>query len=149
MGKPRYTVTLEVNAHPDNIQVVLDGLSAYNRSQIVRDAGDNMKSLTLFVRDNNGMILGGLLGTTFWDWLHVSILWLHEDLRGQDLGSDLLGMAEAEALKRGCHSAFVDTMSFQALPFYEKLGYTVYGQLEDFPTGHSRYFLKKRFSNHS
>ena len=144
MGKPRYTVTLEDNAHPDNIQLVLDGLSAYNRSQIGVDAGDTLKSLNLFVRANDGTILGGLLGATAWDWLHISILWLHEDLRGQDLGSDLMRMAEAEALKRGCHSVFVDTMSFQALPFYEKLGYTVWGQLDDFPPGHTRYFLKKQ-----
>lgn len=144
MGKPRYTITLEANTSSDDLKAVHDGLSAYNRSQLGFDAGDVFQMLNLIVRANDGTVVGGLLGETFWDWLHINILWLREDLRGQDLGSDLMGMAEAEALKRGCHSVFVDTMSFQALPFYEKLGYTVWGQLEDFPPGHTRYFLKKQ-----
>jgi hypothetical protein len=37
----------------------------------------------------------------------------------------------------------LDTMSFQALDFYLKLGYTVFGRLDDLPEGHSRIFLKK------
>ncbi len=147
MGKPRYTVTMENDAHPDNIQVVMDGLSAFNRAQIGVDGIDTMQALTLFVRANDGTIMGGLLGATFWNWLYVSVLWLHEDLRGQDLGTDLIGMAEAEALKRGCHFAYLDTMSFQALPFYQKLGYTMYGQLDDFPPGHTRYFLRKQLQS--
>lgn len=144
MGKPRYTITLETNAAPEDIKVIQDGLSIFNRSKIRVDAGDDLQLLHLLVRDNSGLVLGGLLGGTYWNWLHISILWLADDLRGQRIGSDLMGMAEAEAVKRGCHSALVDTMSFQALPFYEKLGYTVWGQLEDFPPGHTRYFLRKR-----
>lgn len=144
MGKPRYTITLESSTSPDDLKAVHDGLRDYNRSQLGFDAGDVYQMLNLIVRANDETVTGGLLGETYWDWLHISILWLHEDLRGQDLGSDLMRMAEAEAVKRGCHSAFVDTMSFQALPFYEKLGYTVWGQLEDFPPGHTRYFLKKQ-----
>jgi GNAT superfamily N-acetyltransferase len=74
------------------------------------------------------------------------LLWLAEEVRGQGFGSQLLSMAEGEARQRGCHHAFVDTTSFQALPFYQKCGYTLYAQLEDFPPGHRRYFLKKEFA---
>jgi len=54
--------------------------------------------------------------------------------------------AEQEARTRGCHAAYVDTFSFLALDFYQKVGYTIFGTLEAFPTGHTRYFLKKAFS---
>ncbi|MBZ0302483.1 MAG: GNAT family N-acetyltransferase [Anaerolineae bacterium] len=144
MGKPRYTVTLETNATPEDKQAVLDGLSAFNRSQIGVDASDDMQPLNLFVRANDGTIMGGLLGVTYWNWLYISILWVHEDLRGKAFGTDLLRAAEREAVARGCHSVCLDTMSFQALPFYQKQGYSLYGQLNDFPIGHQRYYLQKK-----
>ena len=66
-------------------------------------------------------------------------------MRGQDYGTKLIELAEGEAQARNCHAAYVDTFSFLALDFYQKLGYTVFGTLEDFPKGHTRYFLKKEF----
>jgi GNAT superfamily N-acetyltransferase len=138
-----YTIHLEDEPAPEDFQFVFDSLTEYNRLY----APDiDYRRLCLFIRDEQKNIIGGLLGETAWGWLHVSILWLSEGLRGQGYGSRLLAMAEAEALIRGCHSVHLDTMSFQALPFYQKHGYLVYGQLDDFPIGHSRYFLRKRLS---
>lgn len=69
---------------------------------------------------------------------------MHELIRGQGVGRQLLGRAEAEAAARGCRNAHLDTFSFQARGFYESLGYEVFGALGDYPPGHSRYFLHKR-----
>jgi hypothetical protein len=38
---------------------------------------------------------------------------------------------------------FLSTFSFQARPFYERFGYEVFGELPDYPEGHSLYFMKK------
>jgi GNAT superfamily N-acetyltransferase len=84
------------------------------------------------------------VGGTYWGWLYVEILWLDARARGRGLGARLMAMAEQEAQRRGCRGAHLDTMSFQALPFYERMGYTVFGVLEDLPPGHRRYFLKKK-----
>jgi GNAT superfamily N-acetyltransferase len=100
--------------------------------------------LVLLLRDADGTIRGGLLGYTHWNWLFVSHLWVHEPLRGRGLGRELLGRAEAEAAARGCRNAHLDTFSFQARDFYESRGYVVFGTLDDYPPGHSRYFLQKR-----
>ena len=62
---------------------------------------------------------------------------------GLDLETQLMSAAETEARRRGCHHALLDTFDFQARPFYEQLGYVAFGELEDFPRGHSRYFLSK------
>ena len=51
--------------------------------------------------------------------------------------------AEREAIRRGCRTIWLDTFTFQARGFYERLGYSVFGTLEDYPPGHSRFFLKK------
>ncbi|CAA9322262.1 MAG: hypothetical protein AVDCRST_MAG93-5801, partial [uncultured Chloroflexia bacterium] len=99
--------------------------------------------ITLFIRNAHDTIVGGLLGGTYWNWLHVEILWLSEEIRAQGHGGRLLDEAERMAVERGCIAAQLDTMSWQALPFYEHRGYTVFGVLDDFPPGHHKYFLQK------
>lgn len=143
MGKPRYTVTLEVNPAAEDLAVIRSGLDAFNRNAIEMDKSGEYEALHILIRANDGTVMGGLLGGSWWGWLYISILWVHEDLRGQDFGTDLMRAAEHEGLRRGCHAAFVDTHSFQALDFYLKLGYTVFGELPDFPPGYTRYFLRK------
>lgn len=99
--------------------------------------------LQLYVQDKSGRTVAGLSGSTNWGWLHVELLAVERTLRRSGLGSRLLLRAEEIARSRGCSNSFLDTFSFQARHFYEKHGYTVYGELENFPTGASRYFLKK------
>jgi GNAT superfamily N-acetyltransferase len=137
----KYSITLEESPAPEDTRFVFDSLQKFNFG-IVGD--DNHHSLAIFLRDNEGHIVGGLLGDTYWGWLYVSILWIEESLRGQGYGDKLLGLAEQEAIARGCKHAHLDTFDFQALPFYEKRGYTVYGVLDDLPEGHKRLFLQKK-----
>lgn len=100
------------------------------------------RTLAVLLRET-GSVVGGLWANTNWAWLSVELLFVPERLRGSGLGRRLMRQAEDEAVRRGCRAARVDTFSFQARGFYEKLGYRVYGTLEDCPPGHSRYFLQK------
>ena len=135
-----YHITLSDQHSCEEEDVVNEGLYAYNRAT----AGhEHYTPLNLFIRDESGTIKGGLLGATYWGWCAINILWLHDDLRGKGYGTRLVQIAEEEAVRRGCFGAHLDTMSFQALPFYQKLGYTVFGQIDDLPMGHARYYLKK------
>jgi ribosomal protein S18 acetylase RimI-like enzyme len=90
----------------------------------------------------DGTLVGGLGGWLYWDWLFVAALWVHRDHRGQGAGRALLAAAERHAAAAGCHSVWLDT--FQASGFYEKLGYSVFGLLEDYPKGQARAFMRKR-----
>lgn len=117
------------------------GILEYNDSQTTPS---RQKPLVVLAKDNEGKVCAGLRGHTNRGWLFVSQLWVSKEMRKAGLGSSLLQMAEAEARKRTCHGAYLDTFSFQALDFYKKLGYEVFGQLEDFPVGHRRYFLQKK-----
>jgi GNAT superfamily N-acetyltransferase len=99
--------------------------------------------LTVALHDHQGTLIGGLIGDTMWGWLFVKFLWVKKDRRGFGHGAALLGRAEREAANRGCHGVYLDTFDFQARGFYEKLGYATFGCLEEFPRGHSRYFLAK------
>ncbi len=76
-------------------------------------------------------------------WLYIDVFWLDESVRRQGWGEKILQTAEEEARGRGCHRVYLDTLDFQALPFYQKYGYSVFGVLDDFPLGHKRYYLQK------
>ena len=90
-------------------------------------------------------VVGGLYGMDGFGWAFVKCLAVPDEYRGQGLGSRLLAEAEAIARTRGYIGVWLDTFEFQARPFYEKLGYTVFGELEGAPNAIPRYFLKKRF----
>ena len=70
-------------------------------------------------------------------------LWVHSELRRNGVGCRLMAEAERQAHVLGCHSAWVDTFTFQAPEFYAKLGYREFGRL-DYPPAHQRIFLQKR-----
>ena len=102
------------------------------------------RPLHIFVRDSKGAVVAGVLGTTYWGWLVLDIIWVDAKLRGHGYGRKLLRMAEAEAINRRCQHSYLDTFSFQgAMPFYKAEGYLTFGALEGFPTGHRRFFMKK------
>lgn len=103
----------------------------------------NFKHLTIFLRDLDENLVGGLIGSTYWQWLYVDVLWIDESCRGEGYGGSLLAAAEQEAARRGCQYAYLDTFSFQAPEFYQKYGYVIFGELPDFPQGYRRFFLKK------
>ena len=137
-----YTITLTDQPDPVDAKFIEDGLAAYNL-QFAPPYGT--QKLAVLLRDDDGELVGGILGLTWWGWLRIDIVWLDETVRGQDWGARLMEAAEAEAIRRGCRHVFLDTMSFQALPFYLKLGYTLFGELDDLPTdtGHKMHFLQK------
>jgi GNAT superfamily N-acetyltransferase len=83
------------------------------------------------------------LGKNYWGWLYINLLFNREDLRGQGYGRQLLTLAEEEARQRGAIHAFFDTFSFQTSDYYKKHGYRVFGELTDFPQGHTRYYMTK------
>ena len=116
------------------------GLTDFNTRQAGDDKG---KNLCFVLQTPEWKIVGGVIGATYWDWLYINLMWVREDLRGQGFGRQLLEKAEAEARQRGAKRAYLDTFSFQAPAFYKKLGYEEFGRLEDFPVGHTRYFLVK------
>lgn len=104
------------------------------------------RPFALLLKEPSGEIVGGLWGRTAWHWLHTDLLFVPPSLRRQGHGAALVGRAEKEAAARDCRGAWVDTFSFQARGFYERLGYRVVGTIEDQPPGHSRHFLTKSFA---
>jgi ribosomal protein S18 acetylase RimI-like enzyme len=102
------------------------------------------RSLGCFVRDADGELIAGLDGFSWGGYTKIEWLWVREDHRGGGLGSQIVRAAEAEAARRGCAVVRVDSHTFQAPGFYEKLGYERAGFAADTPVGHGEVFFLKR-----
>jgi GNAT superfamily N-acetyltransferase len=135
---------LELTApSPGLYTTILDGLRTFNRTLF--GAEPPGEDLAIAVRDQNtDDAIGGLWGRTAGGWLAIELIFIPEALRGQGVATRLVGMAEQEAVRRGCHSAWLDTLNPRALTLYERLGYARFGELKDYPRGQSRHFLQKR-----
>jgi GNAT superfamily N-acetyltransferase len=133
MAEPVLTVTDTVE--PGTREVIRQGLRDFN---IASSGVADRRDIAVLVHDpQTGETVGGLVGRTSRGMLFVEVFFLPEHLRGNGLGSRVLQLAEDEARRRGCTSAVLITLSFQAPGFYEKLGYQAFGKIE------GRFFMTK------
>ena len=131
---------MNYNPSQEEINYVNHALEEFNNAAV---GPDNHELLNIVEYDSKGNVIAGILGGTYWGWMHLDILWVDEKYRKSGIGSRLLKAAEEEAVRRGCHSVHVDTMSWQAPDFYKKYGYRIIGELENIPKGNKKYHLVK------
>lgn len=110
---------------------------------LARIEDKNPKDLGVYLEDEKGEMIGGLIGNTHGNWLTIKFLWVSENVRGQSIGSKLLKKAEETAKERGCKYVFLDTFSFQAPEFYKKYGYEEKFVLEEYPIKGKRHYYTK------
>jgi GNAT superfamily N-acetyltransferase len=116
-----------------------DGLGAYNAPFL---ADSRYSYFGIFVRGDADAIRAGLIGNCYAGWLFINLLWVAAELRRRGIGQGLVAEAEQHGREFGCHSAWLDTFSFQGPEFYPKLGYREFARLE-LPPGHERIFFRK------
>jgi GNAT superfamily N-acetyltransferase len=138
-----YVLSVTDGIDAQDRRVIEEGLT---RHALPTTRVPGFRPLAVLARDERQALVGGAVGTVNWNWLHVSLLWVAEHGRHGGLGRRLMAAIEAAAVQRGCTRAHLDTFSYQARPFYERLGYRVFGTLPDYPVGHQRFFMEKVLS---
>jgi GNAT superfamily N-acetyltransferase len=135
-------ITTPENPSDADREAIVAPLRAYNVSR----AGDpQARPVAVMLTDADGRHVGGLWGKCSYDWLFVEFLAVPEEHRGGNYGRALMAEAESIARANGCIGMWLDTFEFQARGFYEKLGFALFGTLDDHPVGQRRFFLRKRF----
>ena len=129
------------NPSRDDVSWLDEQLYAFNAARTGITDG---RYLAAFVRDQAGQIVAGLYGWTWGNTCEIRTLWVHEHWRASGVGSRLLQAAEAEARARGAQQIVLDTHSFQAPDFYHRFGFERIGELEGYPRGHTKIFMRKR-----
>ena len=134
-------VQIDGEVMPADEALVVRGLLAFNEDRL---GPADERPIKFVARDTTGVVVGGILGHTRWRWLYIAKLWVDERAREHGLGTRLMSAAEDLARSRGCTDVSLDTFDYQARPFYEKLGYELFGTLEGYPPGSRQYYLRKR-----
>lgn len=121
-------------------RILSDGMLKYHAQQGHQRASE---VVNIFLKDNEKKMRGGVIVTILWNGMEINSLWVDEPWRGQGWGRRLVEAAENEGRKRGCTFAYTNTFTWQAPGFYEKLGYKIYGKLDDFPPGNTLTYYTK------
>lgn len=137
---------LVVSDRHDEIRSEISKLLSAATKQSGQTFSPSSLSLAWF---DSGKLVGGLAGSTNWDWLYIETLAVAPAYRNQGLAKKLVSEAEDIARERGCVGSWVDTFTFQVPDFYTRLGYVKFGELPQYPAEHSRIFLRKLFRDES
>lgn len=123
------------------LQKISDGLHAFNDE--VSGVSDRVPLAVVAKDEKTGEIIGGITGRTALGVLFLDMFHLPKSHRGSGLGSRILKMAEDEGRRRGCVSAVLYTINFQAPEFYARYGWQRFGEIPSLPAGTSRIFMSK------
>jgi GNAT superfamily N-acetyltransferase len=134
------TVTFAFDESAETAKAIRDGLTAFNRKAV---NFPEPTPVNVAVHDENGRLCGGVVGRVSHDTLYSDIVWLDDSLRGGGHGRAMMEKVENKARALGARIAWLYTLSWQARPFYEKLGYRVFGEMEFDDGTHRRYFMRK------
>lgn len=138
------TLRITIAEHPSEADrdAVLAPLRAYN---IARAGDPHIRPIAILLTNESGDHVGGLWGKCVYDWFFIELLAVPKEHRGGNYGKGLMEQAEGIARVNECIGIWLDTYEFQARGFYEKLGFEVFGTLDDHPVGQKLFFLRKRF----
>lgn len=128
----------------ESLRIVDDGIVEYNNSRVPFTQEPAFIPVSRIIKEDNDEIVAGVNALLYcWKCMYIDVLWVKEGFREKGYGSILLREVEKIAKEKGCSLIHLDTFDFQAKDFYLKHGYEVFGVLENCPTSHMRYYLKK------
>jgi len=138
-----YTLSFEENPKPTDMEILSKGIMSYAATQ---RSLPPIETFAYYLRDEQDNIIGGCSGAIFYGCVYIDQLWLSEPLRGQGCGTKLMQAALAYGKEKGCTFATVNTMDWEALGFYQKLGFEVEPARTGFMKDSIFYFLRKDFA---
>lgn len=103
-----------------------------------------IQPFSIFIKDRKNVVLGGVSGTTFYGSLYVDSLWVNPSLRHQGWGTKLMNEAEKIGTERGARFVTLNTMDWEAFPFYQKLGYSLEFIREGYDNDSKMFMLRKK-----
>ncbi|HVV94327.1 MAG TPA: GNAT family N-acetyltransferase [Hyphomicrobiales bacterium] len=133
-------IAVEKDDEGEIFKTLVEALIAFNREAAGVGRGE---PVVVTLRDDHGFLRGGVWGRVNGDSAYFDIVFLDEPLRGRGRGRAMMAAAEAEARRRGARDVWLYTLSWQARPFYEKLGYRCFAELPFMGGKHRRLFMAK------
>lgn len=139
---------IEVSDKKEFQEYVWNGLVASNEKKcqwFQKNPASGANEYKNFFAFDEGKLIGGAIGFILYEWYFLEGLWIKDSYQSQKVGTSLMKKVEEYVKKEKLIGIRLETWDFQAKGFYEKLGYTMYGTIEDCPPGTINYFFKKKF----
>ncbi len=141
-------LNIEVKENPkqNENKIIERNLYAFN-DKIFGDPYD----FSVFLRDNDNKIQGGVVAQVRpkLELLYLDYIWIAPEFRNKGLGTKIVHMAEQIARDKGCKTAELETLDFQAELFYQKVGYSRFGVIEKYMGNYDYIFMRKYFEKDS
>jgi len=138
-------IELTTSPSTEDSKFISQGLVSFNHDKVKDlEPEEPETKFSIFARDEENKIIGGLRAVCFWNALHVELVWVSKETRGTGIGTEIMQKAELFAIEQGYELSLLESTSWQAKSFYEKLGYSLMATLPDYPKGHATHFLTKR-----
>jgi ribosomal protein S18 acetylase RimI-like enzyme len=118
----------------------------FTRHAIQATGFDETSAPVAFIDMEENVFVGAIVVAHFWGALHTKYLYVEETFRGRGIGSRLMQKAFTYGKEKNVSFAFVETMSFQALPFYEKMGFALEFTRSGYAHGASFHYLAKKLT---
>lgn len=128
---------------PESLRIALEKFFSEQKAEVgIEDLPEKLLAYAALDQDT---IVGGILAKQSYESIYINLLAVDPAYRERRLGSQLMKKMEEVAMEEGIIQITLTTMSYQALGFYQKQGYTIFGTLEDMPMrGVTKYYLNKR-----
>jgi len=134
-----------IEADEDDTAVMDYGIINFNKSQIPYTQSPNNIWFDMCIKDGDELVAGISSKSSCWKIFYLVDLWVKEEYRNKGYATALIHDVEKQAKDFGCEIAILETFNPAMRQLCEKLGYEVYGTLENYPQGHTRYYMTKRF----
>jgi len=138
-----YSVEFTDQLNPEEEMQLLEGINCYGRE---KKGMHSIELFGVFLKDVQGNPMGGLSGMFCYGCMHIDMLWIDRLVRGNGWGKKIVEEAERQACRRGCRFATLETMDWEALPFYQKLGFSIEFIRKGYDNHSTMYFLRKQFA---
>lgn len=138
--KEVYELKFKESASPEEQHVLMEGLS----QEATKAKGlEKIIPFAFMIKDSKDTVLAGITGITYYGCLYIDMLWVHPDFRKKEWGMQLMHEAEKLGKKRKCGFASVTAMDWEALSFYQKLGYEIEFERKGYDKDSKMYVLRK------
>lgn len=104
--------------------------------------------VSVMVRNEKGELIGGAYAHAYLSVMHIYGLWVNPDYRNIGVGRRVCKDLETLAEKFNCHTAIMDTHSFQMTSnFYNKLSVLFLNKIKNSPPGHTKFIMINKLQN--
>ena len=136
----RISFVQKENPAEEDINIIRNGLRTFNR----KNWGNiGLKQYTIHIKNEENNNVGGSYFYIFGNWLEIEYVWIEEPYRKKGIGKRLLSEVEKIGKREGCTASCLNTLEFQAKPFYEKNGYRVVYTQKSIPASITKYYMEK------